>query len=299
MIFVVIAVFNRKEFTRNCLKSLQKQTFRDFRTIIVDDNSTDGTADMIRNEFPEMKLVKGDGNLWWAGATNAGVEYALKEFKATDNDHVLTLNNDLEVEVDYLEILHRQATANPKSLLGSNSVNIRNTAELNFCGVTWNEITGKYHSISKDYQGSYPALLAKTKYVESDVLPGRGTLIPVPVFHEIGLFDAANFPQYAADEDFSLRARRNGWSLLIPADVYLKSHIDQTGVDTDRARFSIKYYRQIFFSIKSPLDLKTRYRWAMKNTKLKFLYFMLDCARIISPVVLRSFRNLFSAQAKA
>lgn len=296
MIFVVIAVFNRKEFTRSCLKSLRAQTYKNFEVIVVDDNSTDGTAEMLKNEFSEVYYVKGDGNLWWAGATNAGVEYALQHLNAGENDHILTLNNDLEVPVDYLEKMSYYAFENQKCLLGSNSVNILDENQLNFCGVAWNEITGKYHSIAEDYQGSYALLLKKAKTVRSDVLPGRGTLIPVPVFHKIGFFDSINFPQYAADEDFSLRARRDGWNLIIPSDVYLKSHINETGVNIDKATFSIKFYKQIFFSIRSPLNLKIRYRWAMKNTKLKLVYFMLDCTRIVTPVVLKSFSNLFSGK---
>src|SRR5690606_1222502 len=102
--------------------------------------------------------------------------------------------------------------------------------------------------------------------IKSDILPGRGTLFSIKVLNEIGLYDSKTFPQYAADEDFSLRARRNGWELIIPAEVCLSSHIAETGVDAGKARFNFKYYKQLFFSIKSPLNLRTRYRWAMKNT---------------------------------
>ncbi|HEX2847752.1 MAG TPA: glycosyltransferase family 2 protein [Chitinophagaceae bacterium] len=295
MIFIVIAVFNRKQLTLNCLSSLQKQTFGDFKTIVVDDNSSDGTADAIRKHFPDIHIVMGDGNLWWAGGTNAGIEYVMNKLNPSKDDFILTLNNDLEVGEDYLEIMHGHASSNTNWMLGSVSVDIDDTRLLSFCGVSWNEITGRYHSKAKDYNYSYPELLRKSQFIRSDVLPGRGTLIPMAVFDKIGLFDSKRFPQYAADEDFSLHARRSGWQLVIPTDLYLKSHITATGVDVGKARFSLKFYKQLFFSIKSPLDLKTRYRWAMKNTPLKFLYFLLDCARITSPIVLRSFRNLFKA----
>ena len=84
MIYVVIPVHNRKDFTRNCLLSLQKQSFQAFEVVIVDDGSTDGTAEMLREEFPELPVLKGDGNLWWTASVNMGIKYALEQEKLMD-----------------------------------------------------------------------------------------------------------------------------------------------------------------------------------------------------------------------
>ena len=67
MIDIVIPVHNRKQYTRDCLHSLQKQTISSYRVIIVDDGSTDGTREMLRREFPEVIVLTGDGNLFWTG----------------------------------------------------------------------------------------------------------------------------------------------------------------------------------------------------------------------------------------
>ena len=99
MIYIIIPVHNRKEYTKNCLLSLRKQTEKNFKTVIIDDGSTDGTAEMLAKEFPEVHVIKGDGNLWWAAATNLGVKYALKN----DADFILTLNNDTIASENYLE----------------------------------------------------------------------------------------------------------------------------------------------------------------------------------------------------
>ena len=70
MVYIVIPCFNRKKLTRGCLQALENQTYKDFKVIVVDDGSTDGTANMITREFPETILLFGDGNLFWTGATN-------------------------------------------------------------------------------------------------------------------------------------------------------------------------------------------------------------------------------------
>src|SRR5688572_20698705 len=122
MIFIIIPVFNRKEFTRKCLYSLNKQTYKDFETIVVDDGSTDGTSEMISREFPMVSILKGDGSLWWAGATNKGIEEVIKHKTFGNADYILTLNNDLELPEDYLDKLIYHVSVNKRVVLGSVSV---------------------------------------------------------------------------------------------------------------------------------------------------------------------------------
>lgn len=295
MIFIVIPVFNRKEFTRNCLTSLCNQTYKDYKIIVVDDGSTDGTSDMITSEFPQVHILNGDGNLWWAGATNKGIEYILKSYGCKQDDYVLTLNNDLEVAENYLETFIEKTSVYQKAILGSVSVNIKKPDGMNFCGISWNEFTGNYYLKAKDYNCSYHNLLQKSKVIDSDMLPGRGTLIPLMVFSEIGMYDSKNFPQYAADEDFSLRARKKGWQLLIPTDVCVRSYIDETGTNLENIRFGFRTYKHLFFSIRSPLNLKIRYRWAIKNTRLKFIYFLFESTKIFISVSFKMIRGLLSS----
>jgi len=248
---------------------------------------------MLAIDFPEVRAIKGNGNLWWTGATNAGVDYVLENRKTGNLDYVLTLNNDLEVPENYLETLVKTASVYKDSILGSVSVDILNPKLLSFCGVSWNEFTGRYHSKAKDYNYTYKDLVDRQQIIDSNILPGRGTLIPINVFKAIGVYDSINFPQYAADEDFSLRARRNGWRLLIPTSTYVMCYINETGVDSENVRFSFKYYKYLFFSIKSPLNLKIRYRWAMKNTRLKLIYFIVECARIFFSVSFKTMKAIF------
>jgi len=69
LVYTIIPVHNRKEFTRNCLRSLQRQTVSDrLRIIVVDDGSEDGTDEMLAAEFPEVIVLRGDGNLFWTAA---------------------------------------------------------------------------------------------------------------------------------------------------------------------------------------------------------------------------------------
>ena len=123
-IFIIVPVFNRKLWTKRFLYCLRRQTFRNFEIIVVDDGFTDGTTQLVRNEFTEAKLLRGDGNLWWTGAINLGIRYVMSQALATDS--VLVINDDVEVDPNYLEALYRLWQSMPHTLIGSILVDIEN-----------------------------------------------------------------------------------------------------------------------------------------------------------------------------
>ena len=78
MIHVVIPVFNRLSLTKACIKSLKKQkNCETINIIIVDDGSTDGTTAYFKKFFPEIKIIKGTGELYWGGSIKVGIDYVI------------------------------------------------------------------------------------------------------------------------------------------------------------------------------------------------------------------------------
>ncbi len=282
-IYIVICVYNRLKFTRDCLDSLRKQTYRDFKVIVVDDGSSDGTYAHLKENYPEIELLQGDGNLWWAGATNVGVKKAL-QLSSSNDDYILTLNNDLTVVEEYLQELILVAEKEKPCVVGSVSVNIKNPNKVEFAGLKWNKITAKY-SRPKEFNDNYKELLSHNSIIDTDLLPGRGTLIPISVFKQIGLFDQENFPHYAADDDFSLRSKKFGFKLVVATKAVVKSYVDESGLEvinrTRKGRKTLAHLRESLSSMRSGTNLSIRYNWAKKHTPVPPLYFMFDFMRIV------------------
>ncbi|WP_017732624.1 glycosyltransferase family 2 protein [Nafulsella turpanensis] len=278
MIFIVIPVFNRRKFTFHCLAGLLCQTYKDFRIIVVDHGSSDGTEEMITTGFPEVLLVRGTEDLWWAGATNVGIQRAL-EMSQSDSDFVLTLNNDLEVEENYLTELLQVNAKNKTAIIGSISVDINNREKIVFSGVQWNRITAKYKSVV-DTKESLKAVQDRNSWVSTDLLPGRGVLIPIKCIKNVGLFDQVNFPHYLADEEFSLRCMKHGYKTLVATKAVVYSYSEETGLKQSHFKKDLGYWKAYFTSIKSPCNLKYRWRWAIRNTPFPVLYFCIDLARM-------------------
>lgn len=299
MINVVIPVFNRKKLTRQCLACLTRQTYRNFRVIVVDDGSTDGTADMIRREFPEVIVLTGDGNLWWTEGTNWGIRYAQQHPSAGQNavpsavvpeeDFVLTLNDDTEVGDDYLQTLIDAYQQHKPCLVGSPSVDIANPNKLEFAGTYANLYFANGRGLAADYNFDYQELKRRRPFVESDSLPGRGTLIPMRVFGEIGLFDAKRFKHYMADIEFSVRARKAGYRLIVNTRSVVHEYVTATGLFL-RQKQTWRDFVDSFTSVKSPTNLTVRYNFAIAHSKTKHLYFLIDVSRICVGFLLRKVR---------
>ena len=289
MISVVIPVHNRKEYTRQCLACLIEQTYRQYQIIVVDDGSTDGTGEMIHEGFPDVVVLKGDGNLWWAEATNVGIRYAQANQDTRQENFVLTLNDDTRIEKNYLQTMLTAYQRHKPCLIGSVSVDSENPDKLEYAGTSMELYTASGRHLSEDYQNSYQELIRQKKYIESHSLPGRGTLIPISLFDKIGLFDSKRYAHYMADIEFSLRARKAGYRLIVNADSVVHEYVAATGIQVEKG-VSFRQFINGFTSIKSPTNLTVRYNFAIAHSKTKLLYFLFDVGRICTGFLLRKFR---------
>jgi GT2 family glycosyltransferase len=256
-VYIVIPVHNRLEATRECLESLSCQTYPYYQIVLVDDGSSDGTSEYVKENYPDVTILKGDGDLWWTGATNLGVRYA--QGVCCEDDYVLTLNNDTVLPADYLEIMMSLSIRASKALIGSIA---RDYSRRDVCvdegvGIRW--FSAKFIKLKG------PSESGSDSFYSTSVLSGRGTLIPVSAFHAVGLYDAQNFPHYAADYDFSLRAAMAGYDLLLHPNCYLYSRTDLTGISNVHNRVSFPLWLKSFGSVKSPNNLKVRFHFGLRH----------------------------------
>ncbi|WP_282132734.1 glycosyltransferase family 2 protein [Cellulophaga baltica] len=246
MIYIIIPVFNRWHFTKACVEQLQRQTYKDFKIVIVDDGSTDDTAGKLAEEYPEVIVLKGDGSLWWTGGINLGIEYALQH----NADFVLSLNNDTLPKINYLEELIEASNLKPGALIGSTGIDT-NTGEINYCGeqIIW--LTDSAKNLVEDIKKK-----EKRQLLEVSYFPGRGLLIPKEVFGIIGKFDQKAFPHYMADYDFTFRAIKAGYKVYCSIDAQLGTYPEASGANQLIAQKTWKNYKEHLFGMKGAANLK-------------------------------------------
>jgi GT2 family glycosyltransferase len=267
MLYIIIPVFNRWHYTRECLESLRAQTSQDFRTVVVDDGSTDETAAALAHDYPEVEVVTGDGNLFWTAGVNAGIRRAL----ALGADRVMTLNNDVIAAPDFVAQMLLAADQHPTAVLGALEFDA-NTGETIYGGERLDFRTNTRYDLLDEIPASGRTGLHPVTY-----LPGRGLLIPKAVTDKVGLFDEKRLPHYLADFDYTSVARRAGFPVYCNYDAKLSTYPEESGQTLTRKQRSLKGYFQHLFSIRGGGNMVNFTHFALKNCPKPYLpYFLLN-----------------------
>jgi len=197
-IAVLITCHNRKAKTLRCLESLHLQNGLDSRyainVFLVDDASTDGTGDLVNQKFPNVKVVQGDGNLYW----NRGMHLAWEKASLTERyDYYLWLNDDIILFTDALN-----------ELLDCKEYNIGPTI---ICGSTCSEIGNSYTYGLSTVGGK--RIIPNNNYTCGTLMNGNCVLVSHEIFELIGNLDPI-YPHAIGDYDYGLRLIKQGGKLI-------------------------------------------------------------------------------------
>ncbi len=193
---IVIPVHNRRAHTLHCLEALSWCLgLPDWRVVVVDDGSTDGTGEAIAQTFPAVEVVRGNGDLFWTGGMVAGMKRGL-ELGATE---WVWLNDDTATREEAIRRLVDQVRADRKKVVGGTA--------------TVEGVPGAFSS-----REGVAVAARRGERVRVDVLAGFLVAFSNEVVEVIGLPDAERFPHYAGDSDFTRRAHDAGFELWLDGD---------------------------------------------------------------------------------
>lgn len=199
---VIIPNWNGEHLLKDCLDSLEKQSYKNFEIIIVDNGSTDSSIEFIKNNFPKIKIIKLEKNLGFAKAVNIGVKKSKAKF-------IVLLNNDTEVDKDWLKNLVKIAKKyKDVGSVGSKLLNFYERRKIDGVGIQINEV-GQARSIGYDEKdkGQYE----KQLYVFG--VTGGASLFKREIFIKIGMFDE-NYFMYSEEVDWAFRAQFQGFKAI-------------------------------------------------------------------------------------
>lgn len=215
---VILINWNNYEDSKKCLNSLQRCTYANFKTIIVDNFSQDGSGLRLENEFREFAhFIFNSANLGFSGGNNVGFRYALAE----GFEYVMELNNDTEVEPDFLTNL--VFSIHGKEEYGGSQPLIFYNQERRH--IIWNAggklIPTLGLSLTKLEGKQRPNSLIGQ---ETDWITGCAFLIKAEVLRKTGLLKEFFFFGSFEDVDLSTRIRNAGYKLWFePASVIYHS----------------------------------------------------------------------------
>lgn len=197
---VVIPNYNGIKYIEACLESLYAGTTGNFRVIVVDNGSTDGSAGLVRQKFPQVGLIENSNNAGFAEAVNQGIA-------ASTTPYVILLNNDTQAELSFIHELEK-AMDNDAGLFSASAkmISLYDKDQIDdagdfYCALGWAFARGK---------GKDPALFDK----DCDIFAACGGAAiyrrALLSADKIGPFDKNHFA-YLEDIDIGYRARLHGY----------------------------------------------------------------------------------------
>ena len=103
MIYILLPVHNRVSITLEFIDCLRKQSYTSYQLILIDDGSTDNTAEAVCARVDDTVVLNGDGSLWWAGCLNRGIDW-LSDSNVDSESIVLMINDDVVFNDDFLQM---------------------------------------------------------------------------------------------------------------------------------------------------------------------------------------------------
>lgn len=271
----VAPVYNRRELTLQCIRSLKRLALKniDLRIIIVNDGSTDGTGEAVKSQFPDVLVIDGDGSLWYSEGTNVGIRRALE----LGTDYVWQINDDQVFDSEALTSLVEAATRFPDSAVGSVLLLWDTPHKVFQVAPVWDWRLGGW----RHWQNQTVWTLPDGPFTV-DMIVGNSMLVPAEAYNRAGLLDSERFPMLG-DGEFSPRLRRNGYELLIApgSRVFCLPNTPPERLSKMNPR---KLWSALFADARKPHNLRRRLRMCVSTAPSKFeglLAFAAFCLRVL------------------
>jgi GT2 family glycosyltransferase len=240
---IVVLNYNGKEVIKRCLTSLFCLDYPNFEVVVVDNASDDGSLEAARVAFSRVTFIKNDQNLGFSAGNNVGIKYSLEKMA----DFVLLLNNDTEVEKTFLTKLVDCALGTPGVGIFSPLIFLRETGQVWFSGgrIDWLRMKSLHRRE-----------VLKQNCTDSDFISGCAMFVRAEVFKKIGLLDEEFF-LYWEDADFSVRAKRAGFGLLVVAASQIR-HWEKSEERKKNKVYWLVLSGLLFFQKNTPREFKLR-----------------------------------------
>lgn len=226
-IAIIVLNYNNHRDTAECLRSLAGLDYPDYSVTVVDNCSSDGSAERLSGEFPHVFFLCNHTNLGFADGNNQGIRHALEE----GADLVWLLNNDTVVEPGALRGLVEAAEAEPRAgILGSVVYYYDQPERVNFAGGRVVRYLGKGIHLTTLTEGAAP--------FETDFVTGASLMVRADAAGEAGVLDGRFF-LYMEDLDWCQRMKKAGWKVIMVPSSRVRHKINET---TGRDRPRIIYY---------------------------------------------------------
>ncbi|WP_434640805.1 glycosyltransferase family 2 protein [Thermoanaerobacterium thermosaccharolyticum] len=201
LVYIILINYNGYKDTIECVRSIEKITYKNYKIVIIDNASTDNSIDILRQTLKNYKIIQNDKNLGFAGGNNVGIRYALEN----GAEYILLLNNDTVVDKDFLSYLIKGFSVKENvGMVGGKIYYYDKPDKIWYAGGKFNKLRAR---------GVHFTLDNNIDYKEVKFITGCLQLISADAIKKVGLMKEGYFLYYE-DVDYCFRFIKKGYKLI-------------------------------------------------------------------------------------
>ena len=230
-IAALLTVHNRKVQTLRCLNNIFNSVGHEIEyhmdVYLTDDGCTDGTADAVRSEFPQVHIVHGDGNLFW----NRGMHKAWVEASVREYDYFVWLNDDTYLyDNAILRLLSCSYIFSDSNIIIGSTCDTKGEGKVTYGGMDENK----------------EQLFSNTEPLECYYMHGNIVLIPNAVFKKVGYNDSY-YRHSLGDHDYGLMARKKDIKVILAPGFFGECDIHSSVAKWKDPKLSLRERHHFFY----------------------------------------------------
>jgi GT2 family glycosyltransferase len=204
-VITVILNTNRRDDTLACLASLQASTYPRHTVLVLDNHSTDGSAQAIQDAFPQVKVIPLENNLGYAGNNNVGIKIAMIQ----EADWVFVLNEDTIVDEDCISCLVEAGCSGDNTgIVGPMVYHFDEPAVIQSAGGKLGWDWWAWHLSQNESDDHYAMQPRKVDWIS-----GCGIMVKKEVIDQVGALDERFF-YYWEEVEWCVRTKAVGWEIM-------------------------------------------------------------------------------------
>ncbi|MBN1797216.1 MAG: glycosyltransferase family 2 protein [Spirochaetales bacterium] len=276
MIYIILPTHKKVSTTKLFLQSIRHNLKEKYHIILIDDDKARESSKAFA-AYENLTIIKGDGNLWWGGAVNAGIDYLLINLDPKPHDICIFANNDVQITPTTYNKITSALKQNANALYHPRVFDQQGQEKSAGSKVImWFPYISKH---PRDF---------KSRYARIHLATARFLCFTVQTLKKIGKI-SKNLPHYGGDNDFSLRAGRFGIPTFIIRDAVCLLDDRETGLSSSNIMSLSDLWRSLI-STRSSNNLKYRYRFVLNFFHNHFVSIMIVISMTFT-ICLKFIRN--------
>ena len=254
---IIIVNYNVKHFLKQCLKSIEKarQNIK-MEIFVVDNNSVDNSIEMLKNDFPNVKLIINNKNVGFSKANNQAIKQTKGKYILLLNPDTIIEENTLKKTIAFFENNNNVGATGVKMIDGNGNFLPESKRSLPTPAIAFYKIFGlsTLFPKSKKFGKYHLNYLDENKIHEIDVISGAFFMTRKKILDNIGLLDE-DFFMYGEDIDLSYRIQKNGYkNFYLPTTSII--HYKGESTKKTSVNYIITFYKAMIIFVKKHYDKK-------------------------------------------